>query len=142
MKQIIIKYSPKRLKQSLIFGVFWTILGFLKLNYTEIISWIDYGYLVVAVLYWTTYLYEKNRQYLTIDANSIRKNTLPAKRIDISEIIQIKKFPGKYILISDSNRLSINIDLIEKDSLIQLNQILAELDLPETNSPFKNLEAK
>ena len=133
-----IKYKNKRFKKHLIFGILWTILGFLNLNYSGDNSWIDYGFLVIAVLYWSSYFYEKNNQYLTVDDDSIKKNSITGKKIYLSDITWIKKFAGDYILKTDTEELTINTEVVDEKSLVELNRILSKLDLPADKTPFAN----
>ena len=48
----------------------------------------------------------------------------------------IKKFAGDYTLKTEQMELKINTELIDKDSLMELNKILAELNLPPEKTPF------
>jgi len=133
-----IKYKNKRFKKHLIFGILWTILGLLNLNYSGGNSWIDYGFLVIAILYWSSYFYEKSNQYLTIDDDSIKKNSIAGKKIYLSDITWIKKFAGDYILKTDTEELTINTEVVDEKSLNELNRILSKLNLPADKTPFAN----
>lgn len=131
-----IKYKKKRFRHYLIFGILWTILGFLNLNYSGDNNWIDYGFLVIAILYWSSYFYEKSNQYLTVDDDFIKKNSINGKKIYLSDINWIKKFAGEYILKTDTEELTINTEVVDEKSLIELNRILSKLDLPANKTPF------
>lgn len=133
-----IKYKNKRFKKHLIFGMLWTILGFLNLNYSGGNSWIDYGFLVIAILYWSSYFYEKSNQYLTVDDDSIKRNSIAGKKIYLSDITWIKKFAGDYILKTDTKELTINTEVVDEKSLSELNRILSKLNLPADKTPFAN----
>lgn len=58
-KKMKIKYKKKRFNRYLIFGILWTILGFLNLNYSVENNWMDYGFLVIAILYWSSFFTKK-----------------------------------------------------------------------------------
>ncbi|MGW1456518.1 MULTISPECIES: hypothetical protein [unclassified Salegentibacter] len=133
-----IKYKKKRFNRYLIFGILWTILGFLNLNYSVENNWMDYGFLVIAILYWSSFFYEKSNQYLTIDDKSIKKNSLSGKKLYLSDINWIKKFAGDYILKTDTEELTINSGVVDEKSLIELERILSKLDLPADKTPFAN----
>lgn len=111
-------------------------MGFLNFNYSGDNSWIDYGFLVIAILYWGSHFYEKNNQYLTVDDASIKKNSIAGKNIYLSDINWIKKYNGDYILKTDTEELTINTEMVDEKSLIDLNQILSKLDLPAEKTPF------
>ena len=123
-----IRFTKKRLKHYLIFGILWLILGT-----TAVISNSDnvfnYGYLIIGILYFGTYLFENNKQYLTIENGIISKNHLIPKKVNLNEIKRIKKFAGDYILKTDSTELRINTELIEEKSLSELNTVLENLNL-------------
>ncbi len=135
-----IKFKKKRLIVNLVLGLVWIILGTVSVVTNDKIRWTDYGYLVIGILYVGHYLYDLANQYLTIENGTIRKNGLYGfgKKIDLSEINWIKKFAGDYTLKTEKKELKINTELIDKDSLTELNKILAGLNLPTEKTPFAN----
>lgn len=135
-----IKFKKKRLRLNLILGIVWIILGTLSIVTDDEIQWTDYGYLVIGILYIGHYLYDLKNQYLTIENGTIRKNGLYGywKKINLNEINWIKKFAGDYTLKTEKKELKINTELIDKNSLTELNRILAELNLPSEKTPFAN----
>ena len=128
-----IRFKKKRLYINLILGLVWTGLGVFSLLEDENLKWTDYGYLVVGTLYLGHYLYDLNNQYLTIENGSIRKNVLYGfeNKINVNEINRIEKYAGDYILRTVEKELKINTELIEKKSLVEFNEILKKLNLPE-----------
>ena len=135
-----IKFKKKRLRVNLIHGIVWITFGNLSIVTDDEIRWTDYGYLVIGILYVGHYLYDLKNQYLTIENGTIRKNGLYGywKKINLNEINWIKKFPGDYTLKTKQKELKINTELIDKNSLTELNRILAELNLPPEKIPFAN----
>jgi hypothetical protein len=123
-----IRFTKKRLKYYLIFGIIWLVLGTAAVIFNSD-NFFNYGYLLMGVLYLGTYLFEKNKQYLTIENGIISKNHLIPKKINLNEIKRIKKFAGDYILKTDLTELRINTELIEKKSLAELNTVLENLNL-------------
>jgi hypothetical protein len=128
-----IRFKKKRLYINLILGLVWTGLGVFSLLEDESLSWTDYGYLVIGILYLGHYLYDLNNQYLKIENGSIRKNILYGfgKKINLNEINRIEKYAGDYILRTLTKELKINTELIEGKSLVEFNKILKKLNLPE-----------
>jgi len=126
-----IRFTKKRLKHYLIFGMLWLVLGTTAVIFNSE-NVFNYGYLIIGILYLGTYLFENNNQYLTIENGTISKNHLISKKINLNEIKRIKKFAGDYILKTDSTELRINTELIEEKSLAELNNVLENLNL-ETN---------
>ncbi len=135
-----IKFKKSRQRANLILGIVWIILGVLSIVTDDEIRWTDYGYLVIGVLYLGLYLYNLTNQYLTIENGTIQKNGLYGfrKKISLNKINWIKKFAGDYTVKTEQEELKINTELIDKDSLTELNKILAELNLPPEKTPFTN----
>ena len=123
-----IRFTKKRLKHYLIFGIIWLVLGITAVIFNSD-NVFNYGYLIIGILYFGTYLFENNKQYLTIENGIISKNHLIPQKINLNEIKQIKKFAGDYILKTDSTELRINTELIEENSLAELNNVLEKLNL-------------
>jgi len=123
-----IRFKKKRLKYYLIFGILWLVLGTTAVIFNPE-SFFNYGYLLMGILYAGTYLFENKKQYLTIENGIISKNHLIPKKINLNEIKRIKKFAGDYILKTDSTELRINTELIEENSLAELNTVLEKLNL-------------
>ena len=135
-----IKFKKKRLIANLILGIIWTALGIFNILGDDDLRWLDYGYLVIGILYIGHFLYDWTNQYLTIENGTIQKNKLYGfrRKISLSEIIWIKKFAGDYTLKTDEKELKIHTELIDKDSLVELNKVLEELNMPPEKTPFAN----
>ena len=129
---------------NLIFGLAWIALGTLSIVTHDDIRWTDYVFLVVGILYIGHYLYDLTNQYLTIENGTIRKNLLYGywKKINLNEINWIKNFAGDYTLKTEQRELKINTELIDEDSLSELNKILTELNLPPEKTLFDNKELR
>ena len=127
-----IRFKKKRLYANLIIGIVWTLLGIYSLLEDDNLRWSDYGYLIIGLLYIGHYLYDLTTQYLTIEKGSIRKNGLYGfgKKINLNDINWIKKFASDYILKTKTE------ELIDKNSLNELNAILEKLNLPANKTPF------
>jgi len=85
--------------------------------------------LFISFLFLATYFYESSKQYLSIKDGFIKINQINGKKIKLKDIKSIRKFAGDYILESDKSKLTINTNLIEKDSLIDLDKELSKLNL-------------
>lgn len=135
-----IKFKKKRLIINLVLGIVWIGLGTFSILTDDNLRWLDYGYLIIGILYCGHYLYDITHQYLTIENGTIWKNGLYGfrKKINLNEVNWIKKFAGDYTLKTEQKELKINTELIDKDSLNKLNKILAELNLPPEKTPFAN----
>ena len=134
-----IKYKKKRNYINLVLGLFWILLGVISLIQDDSIRWTDYGYLLAGTLYIGQYLWDFTNQYLTVENGIIKKNTPFGKKINLNEINWIKKFAGDYTLKTETGELKINTELIEENSLAELNSVLGKLNLPTDKTPFANI---
>jgi len=124
-----IRYKKRNLNINLILGVFWLIFGLLNLNYNQENFWGDYAYLLFGILYLIFYFYQKQYKYLTIKNGILKINSPLGKTINLSEIKRIKKFAGDYILKTDKKELIINTQIIDPNSLTELNAELKNLNV-------------
>jgi len=114
------------LRWKFIFGLFWLILGIISItNNSE--NYFNYGYLIVSLLYFGDYIIKSNNQYLTIDSETMTMNSLYPKKVNLNDLILIKKSKKNYILKTEISELTINTSLIEKNSLKDLRAILKNL---------------
>ena len=116
---------------NLIFGLTWLIFAIVQLffiNY-ENNGWIKYGWLGISLMYIVMYFYESLNQYLTVKNGIIKVNSPFGKKINLNEIKQIKKFARDYILKTDKKELTINTQIIDANSLTELNAELEKLNV-------------
>ena len=133
-----IRYTKKRLRANLILGLLWLALGLAKGLFSVFDDWTDFFFFGMAILYLGQYLNEWQNQYLSIDQDQIKVNYPFGKKINLSDINRIKKFAGDYIIKTDKKELTINTQIIDRESLNDLNEVLAKLDLPPDKTPFAN----
>jgi hypothetical protein len=133
-----IKFKKKKLKFELIAGVFWITLGVLNIMEMEQIHWSKYGYFVFGIIYLSQFIYHFTNQYITIENETIQKNEFLSfcKKINLKDIIAIKSFAGEYTLVTETNKLKINTELIDPNSIEELYTALKELNLPTDKTPF------
>lgn len=122
-----IEYKKRHLKINLILGIVWLIFGLLGVFTKENTYWTDYGYLAISLLYLILYFYQKQNKYLTIENGIININGLFGKKMNLNEIKQIRKFAGDYILKTGEKELTINTQIIDPNSLAELNAELEKL---------------
>lgn len=124
-----IKYKKRQLNVNLVFGVFWLAFGLLSLFTKKNTSWTDYGYLVISVMYFALYYYQRQQGYLMIENGVMRINGSFGKKIELTDIKEIKKFAGDYIIKTDKKELGINTQLMDPKSLVALDEELAKLNV-------------
>lgn len=124
-----IVYKRGHMNMYLILGVIWLVWFLLGLLTNDDPHWTDYGWIVISVLYLTVYFYIRQNKYLTIENGFIKINGSFRKKLNLSDIKQIKSFAGDYILKSDSKKLTINTRIIDPNSLAELNTELEKLNV-------------
>jgi len=124
-----IKYKKRHLNVNLISGFFWLIWFLIGVFGKEEPNWTDYGWIFISLMYLGLYFYQKNYKYLTIENGIINVNGPFGKKLNLTEIKRIKKFAGDYIIKTDKKELTINTQLIEPNSLAELNAELEKLNV-------------
>tara|TARA_R110001632_G_scaffold36869_5_gene93139 strand:+ start:9974 stop:10393 length:420 start_codon:yes stop_codon:yes gene_type:complete len=122
-----IVYKKKQIKLNLILGITWFAVGLIGVFRHEEPKWIDYFYLVISFLYFALYFYHKNGHYVRFENGVIKQNWPYGKSLPLSEIKTIRHFAGEYTLKTEKKKLTINIDLIDEDSLLKLKNELKKL---------------
>jgi len=124
-----IGYKKKHLNVNLIIGLFWLIWFFVRVFEKNEPNWTDYGWIVISLMYLGLYFYQKNYKYLIIENGIINVNGPFGKKLNLTEIKRIKKFAGDYILKTDKKELTINTQIIDPNSLAELNAELEKLNV-------------
>lgn len=129
-----INYSKRRLYSSLILGGMFAAFGFLRLMDESDNSWLYYLQLFFGLIGVAAYFYESHFQYLLIENETLTKNNIRRKSIQLDRITKIQSFPGKIQLFTSEEKLVINTELIAAESQKDLLKILAPLQIE--NNPF------
>ena len=132
-----IQYKKKTQRVNLIyivFGILWLVFGGAMLiawvrSKEDQFNYIGIGYFIMSLLYFLSYYYYSSIGYLTIKNGIIKENIWYGKKLKLSEIKQIKKFVGDYILKTDNKEMTINTQIIEPKSLEKLNAELGKLNV-------------
>lgn len=135
-----IRFKKKRIYPNLILGLFWTVLGSYKIIEDDNLRWPDYLYLIAGILFICYFFYDLINQYLTIETGTIRRNIFYGypQKINLDEVILIKKTAEGYTIQTESQKMKIKTDLIEDNSLAELKNVLELLHLPSERTPFAN----
>lgn len=124
-----IQYKKRQLNFNLIFGIIWLTYFLVKLIFDEEIHWIDYGWILISLAYFGIYFYQKKYKYVSIENGILTVNGPLGKKLNLTEIKRIKKFAGDYIIKTDNKELTINTQIIEPNSLAELNAELEKLNV-------------
>lgn len=114
----------KRLRNNLIMGFGLLIWSIILIFLPESDKIKVLGFLVISLGYFGLYLYLRKSPYLTIENDLIYKNSLFSSKIALSEIKSIDKKINRIIIVTDNSILSIDTQLIDKESLAELKAIL------------------
>ena len=66
---------------------------------------------------------------MSIENGILTVNGPIGKKLNLTEIKRIKKFAGDYILKTDKKELTINTQIIDPNSLAELNAVLGKLNV-------------
>jgi len=124
-----IGYNKRHMNINLIFGLLWLVWIFIGILTKAKPNWIDYGWIVISAMYLIGYFYQRQHKYLTIENGTIKINSPFGKKLNLTEVKQIKKFARDYILKTDKKQLTINTQIIDPNSLAELNTELEKLNL-------------
>jgi hypothetical protein len=123
-----INFKKRHLNINLFYGILFGFIGLLALNINEY-KWFTFFSILLPVLFLMKYFFLKHNKYLTIDKGVLKVNDLFGKQIYLSEINGIDKYAGKYIMKTDKKKLSIDTNIIEPNSLTELNMELGKLNI-------------
>ena len=124
-----IKYKKEPLIVYLTAGFFWFMFFYVILFEKEELRSLDYGWIVMSIIYLGIFFYRKKYYYLTIINDNIRVNGPLGKELKLTEIKRIKKFAGDYIIKTDQKEIIINTQIIDSSSLKELDAELEKLDV-------------
>lgn len=124
-----INYKKKHLYVNLGLGLIWFFWFILEAFFNENPNWLDYGWIVISLMYLGFYFYQKKYKYVSIDNGIIMVDGPLGKKLNLKDIKRVKKFAGDYILKTDDKDLAINTQIIDPDSLAELNAELEKLDV-------------
>ena len=124
-----IQYKKRQLNFNLIFGIIWLTYFLIQLIFDKEIHWIDYGWILISLAYFGIYFYQKKYKYVSIENGILTVNGPLGKKLNLTEIKRVKKFAGDYILKSDKKDLTINTQIIDPNSLAELNAELEKLNV-------------
>ena len=124
-----IRYKKKQVNLILYLGLLWLVNGIFQIVFNENPKEIHYYWFVLSGLHLIIYFYQKKGEYLTIENGIIKQNWPFGKKINLDEVKNIRHFAGEYILKSESQKMKIDIQLIDEESLPTLKAELKKLNV-------------
>ncbi|WP_136482835.1 hypothetical protein [Cognatitamlana onchidii] len=123
-----IRYKKKQVKLILIMGIVSLIYGIIHVIFNEDMNSFDYVWFVFSGISLIMYFYEKKEKYLTLENGIIKQNWPFGKKMNLNEIKRIRHFAGDYILESKNKELTINIQSIDEEAMLELKTELKKLN--------------
>jgi hypothetical protein len=124
-----ISYKKRNMNINLIFGLMWLVWFFIGILTTDKPNWTDYSWIVISAMYLSLYFYQRQNKYLTIENGFIKENSPFGKKINLTDIKQIKKFAGDYIIRTEKTKLTINTQIVDSNSLTELKNEFDKLNV-------------
>jgi hypothetical protein len=124
-----IAYNKKQLNQNLILGLIWSSFFFINFFFEKELRLLDYGWIVISLIYFCIYFYQKKYKYIIIENGILKIQGLFRKKIELDKIKRIKVFAGDYILGADGYSLTINTLIVDSNSLSILKKELEQLNV-------------
>ncbi|TXE06485.1 hypothetical protein ES711_13290 [Gelidibacter salicanalis] len=132
-----IRYTKERLRSNSRMGIFFVAIGiilvllsFITSEWKEIsLSSIGIGQIGTGIFIFIIYYFENRKQYLTLKNGELIKNTLFPKKIKLAEIKSIREFAGDLKLITQKTEFTIDTQIIEPNSLVELKNELKNYNL-------------
>lgn len=124
-----IKYKKTTWIVNIIAALVWLFYFGIIVFEKEEPNWIDYGWIMISLIYFGLYFYQVKYDYITIENDTIRVHGPLGKKLNLKDIKRIRKFAGDYIIKSDQTEITINTKIIDSDALHKLNTELEKLNM-------------
>ena len=122
--------KKRNLYFNLFFGLMWFAYGIYRLFSTQSSPWLSYAFIILSILYLVQFFYFAYKPVLIIEKGKIVNNDLfKSKTFRLDEIVKVKKFAGDITIFTKTDKIALNTQLFEKESLDELNAVLDGLDL-------------
>jgi hypothetical protein len=122
--------KKRNLYFNLVLGVLWLAYGLYRLLSTELSTWLPYTFIILSIFYLIQFFYFFIKPVLIIENNQVIYNDLfKSKTFRLDEIVKVKKFAGDITIFTKTDKIGLNAQLFEKESLDELNAVLDGLDL-------------
>lgn len=90
------KKSKKRLFINLTIGVLWLLYGLFGIIFRDKSN--SFTFLILGIIYLILYFFERKDYYLILNQNTIKKDYLFGKSINVQDIKSISEFAGDIII--------------------------------------------
>ncbi len=109
-------------------GVLFVLLGGVGLYFESI--WLQsYGQVILGICWMFLAWYHKEKGYLSLEGNCLKKHDFPLWKVNLDEVIAIKETRNGYELSTEAKKYRINTAYIQYDSLKRLKSELKKIDV-------------
>lgn len=135
-----IRYTKKKVRTNILFSFLFVIYALYKSVYltikSESIKWIGFILLILAVIWFVKSILKSTNYCMVLEKGILKEGTVFGKKIALKDIVYIRKTKEQYILKTADKELVVHIKEVEEESLKNLDNVLANLDLPSVKNPF------
>lgn len=134
-----IRYTKKKVRTNILFSFLFVVYALYKSVYltvkSESIKWIGFILLILAVIWFVKSILKSTNYCMVLENGILKEGTVFGKKIALKDIVYIRKTKEQYILKTADKELVVHIK-VEEESLKNLDNVLANLDLPSVKNPF------
>lgn len=135
-----IRYTKKKVRTNILFSFLFVVYALYKSVYltikSESIKWIGFILLVIAINWFLKSILKSTNYCMVLENGKLKEATVFGKKIALKDITYIRKTKEEYILKTADKELVVHIKQVEEESLKNLDNVLANLDLPAEKNPF------
>ncbi|UII20925.1 hypothetical protein [Fulvivirga ligni] len=124
-----IAYSKKHINITLYSAIFLALPIVIAIVSGEQFSGNIISWCLFSLISFSVYFYQRYFKYVTIENGFINENGPFGKKLALDKIKQIREFAGDYILSTDDKSMTINTQIVAKDSLPLLKNSLQQLNV-------------
>lgn len=108
-----LRYKKKKLIIYAVIAILWSVIGITSFIENEN-NFSKYSYLVLGVMYIIIFIFYQHQGYANITDGDLIVGELKKKRISIDQLIEIKHVAGDFVLVSDTNKVSLSKDQVRE----------------------------
>ncbi|WP_139344200.1 hypothetical protein [Cellulophaga omnivescoria] len=135
-----IRYTKKKVRTNILFSSLFVVYALYKSVYLTVksdsIKWLGFILLVIAIIWFVKTILKSTNYCLVLKNGILKEGTAFPKKIALKDITYIRKTKEQYILKTADKELVVHIKEVEEESLKNLDNVLANLDLPAEKNPF------
>ncbi len=121
-----LEYEKETIRRELLLGALFLLLGTVGL-YVKTIWLQSYGQIMLGVCGIVLAWYHKEKGYLSLEGNYLKKHDLPLWKVNLDDVIAIKETRNGYELRTEHKRYTINTAYMQYDSLKRLRSELKRI---------------